>query len=83
MSILFLIFHSVKHSVGNYVPETLFDDSINLVIWGHEHDCRTTPVPVPGKSYRITQPGSSVATSLTDGEAIHKQVSSTYTTSHH
>ena len=65
---------SVKHSAGNYVPETLFDDSINLVIWGHEHDCRMTPVPVPGKSYRITQPGSSIATSLTDGEAIHKHV---------
>ncbi|KAF8341222.1 Metallo-dependent phosphatase-like protein [Cantharellus anzutake] len=72
----FLIVHQnrVKHSMGNYVPETLFDDSINLVIWGHEHDCRMSPVPVSGKSYHITQPGSSVATSLTEGEAIHKHV---------
>jgi double-strand break repair protein MRE11 len=50
----------------------LFDDSINLVIWGHEHDCRIIPESVAGKSYYITQPGSSVATSLADGEAIEK-----------
>ena len=62
----------VKHGPQEFVPEGLFDDSINLVIWGHEHDCRIIPEPVAGKSYYITQPGSSVATSLADGEAIEK-----------
>ena len=62
----------VKHGPQDFVPEGLFDDSINLVIWGHEHDCRIIPEPVAGKSYYITQPGSSVATSLADGEAIEK-----------
>ncbi|CCO36819.1 Double-strand break repair protein MRE11 [Rhizoctonia solani AG-1 IB] len=52
----------------------MFDDSINLVVWGHEHDCRIVPEPVAGKEYFITQPGSSVATSLADGEAIPKHV---------
>ena len=62
----------VKHGPQEFVPEGLFDDSINLVIWGHEHDCRIIPEPVAGKSYYIIQPGSSVATSLADGEAIEK-----------
>ena len=52
----------------------MFDDSVDLVVWGHEHDCRIIPEPVAGKSYYITQPGSSVATSLADGESIEKSV---------
>ena len=52
----------------------MFDDSIDLVVWGHEHDCRIIPETVVGKKYRITQPGSSVATSLADGESLEKCV---------
>ena len=70
-----LIFRRAKHGPQEFVPEGLFDDSIDLVIWGHEHDCRIIPEPVAGKSYYISQPGSSVATSLADGEAIEKSVS--------
>ncbi|KAJ4489977.1 Metallo-dependent phosphatase-like protein [Lentinula aciculospora] len=64
----------VKHGPQESVPEGMFDDSVDLVVWGHEHDCRIIPEPVAGKSYYITQPGSSVATSLADGEAIPKHV---------
>ncbi|KAJ3719144.1 Metallo-dependent phosphatase-like protein [Lentinula guzmanii] len=64
----------VKHGPQEFVPEGMFDDSVDLVVWGHEHDCRIIPEPVAGKSYYITQPGSSVATSLADGEAITKHV---------
>ncbi|EMD37107.1 hypothetical protein CERSUDRAFT_115025 [Gelatoporia subvermispora B] len=64
----------VPHGPQQSVPEGMFDDSIDLVVWGHEHDCRIIPEPVAGKRYYITQPGSSVATSLADGEAIEKQV---------
>ena len=71
-SLFIFIFSRVKHGPQEFVPEGLFDDSINLVVWGHEHDCRIIPEPVAGKSYYITQPGSSVATSLADGEAIEK-----------
>lgn len=62
----------VKHGPQNSVPEGMFDDSIDLIMWGHEHDCRIEPEQVPNKPYHITQPGSTVATSLAHGEAIPK-----------
>lgn len=52
----------------------MFDNSIDLIIWGHEHDCRIEPEPVAGRRYYISQPGSTVATSLAEGEAITKCV---------
>lgn len=62
----------VAHNRNEYVPENMFDDDTDLVVWGHEHDCRIVPEPVADRHYYITQPGSSVATSLTEGEAIEK-----------
>ena len=59
----------------------MFDDNIDLVIWGHEHDCRIVPEPVAGKRYYISQPGSSVATSLAEGESLEKWVYPTLTLS--
>lgn len=50
----------------------MFDDCIDLIVWGHEHDCRILPEPVTDKPYFISQPGSTVATSLADGESITK-----------
>ncbi|KAF7343383.1 Double-strand break repair protein [Mycena venus] len=73
-NIMLLHQNRVKHGPQEFVPEGLFDDSIDLVVWGHEHDCRIVPEPVAGKGYYITQPGSSVATSLADGEALEKHV---------
>ncbi|KAG6919140.1 hypothetical protein DXG01_008947 [Tephrocybe rancida] len=73
-NILLLHQNRVKHGPQESVPEGMFDDSVDLVVWGHEHDCRIVPEPVAGKNYYITQPGSSVATSLADGEAIEKHV---------
>jgi double-strand break repair protein MRE11 len=64
----------VKHGPQSSVPEGMFDDRVDLVVWGHEHDCRIEPEPVARKEYYITQPGSSVATSLAHGEAIPKYV---------
>jgi double-strand break repair protein MRE11 len=63
---------SVSHPPTPAVPEGLFDDSIDLVVWGHEHDCRIVPEPVAGRPYHVTQPGSSVATSLGEGEGVEK-----------
>ncbi|KAK7042496.1 double-strand break repair protein [Favolaschia claudopus] len=73
-NIMLLHQNRVKHGPQEYVPEGLFDDSIDLVVWGHEHDCRIVPEPVAGKGYYISQPGSSVATSLADGESLEKHV---------
>lgn len=60
------------HNPKACVPETMFDDSVHLVVWGHEHEQLINPQPVGGKRYYITQPGSSVATSLSPGEASEK-----------
>jgi hypothetical protein len=64
--------YSVPHGPQQSVPEGMFDDSIDFVMWGHEHDCRIQPEEVAGKRYRICQPGSSVATSLAEGESLEK-----------
>lgn len=44
------------------------------VVWGHEHECLIEPAESVVGTYRISQPGSSVATSLTSGETVRKQV---------
>ncbi|EST08580.1 Phosphoesterase domain protein [Kalmanozyma brasiliensis GHG001] len=64
----------VAHNPKACVPETMFDDSIHLVVWGHEHEQMINPQPVTEKKYHITQPGSSVATSLSQGETVEKCV---------
>ncbi|KAI0267279.1 Metallo-dependent phosphatase-like protein [Gloeopeniophorella convolvens] len=71
-NLLLLHQNRVKHGPQESVPEGLFDDNIDLVVWGHEHDCRVVPEPVAGKRYFISQPGSSVATSLAEGESLDK-----------
>lgn len=60
-------------SAKNFIPETCLPDFLHLVVWGHEHDCRIKEEEV-GDGVFITQPGSSVATSLSEGEAIQKNV---------
>lgn len=74
-----MLIHQNRANRGtkNTVPESGFGDDIDLVVWGHEHDCRITPEPVAGRKYHISQPGSSVATSLAAGEAIPKCASRT------
>lgn len=50
----------------------LLPREIDLFIWGHEHDCYTHFEPINGGESYVYQPGSSVATSLTEGEARSK-----------
>lgn len=65
-----LLFHQnrVAHGATNFIPESFLDDSLDLVIWGHEHDVQIEPVYVPQRDFYISQPGSSVVTSLSEGE---------------
>eukprot|EP01147_Barroeca_monosierra_P010148 gene10148-2312_t len=63
----------VKRSERNYIPESFIPNNIHLTFWGHEHKCEIDPVPKESCSY-ITQPGSSVATSLSEGEAVRKHM---------
>ena len=57
----------------NCVHESMLPPFCDLVVWGHEHACEILPAESLVGTFRITQPGSSVATSLTAGEAIRKQ----------
>ncbi|KAM8769405.1 double-strand break repair protein MRE11 isoform 1-T3 [Acanthopagrus schlegelii] len=63
-----------KHGPTNYIPEQFLDDFIDLVVWGHEHECLITPTRNEQQLFYVTQPGSSVATSLSPGEAAKKHV---------
>ncbi|XP_015759100.1 PREDICTED: double-strand break repair protein MRE11-like [Acropora digitifera] len=65
-----------KHGMTNYIPEKFLDDFLDLVIWGHEHECIIDPKESedPNVSFYVSQPGSSVATSLCEGEAKTKHV---------
>ncbi|SPP79507.1 double-strand break repair protein MRE11 [Drosophila guanche] len=58
----------------NYLPEELLPDFLHLVVWGHEHDCRIEPESNAKKGFYVSQPGSSVPTSLSEGEAKKKHV---------
>mmetsp|Transcript_10456 Transcript_10456/g.21453 ORF Transcript_10456/g.21453 Transcript_10456/m.21453 type:complete len:890 (-) Transcript_10456:291-2960(-) len=58
----------------NCVHESMIPEWMDLVVWGHEHECLITPSESLVGTFRITQPGSSVATSLTMGEAKRKQI---------
>jgi double-strand break repair protein MRE11 len=52
----------------------MLPDFLDLVIWGHEHECLIDPQRNPETGFHVMQPGSSVATSLVPGEAVTKHV---------
>lgn len=47
---------------------------MDLIVWGHEHECLIDPRWNPERNFKVMQPGSSVATSLMPGEAVDKHV---------
>ncbi|XP_056127049.1 double-strand break repair protein MRE11 [Rhinichthys klamathensis goyatoka] len=63
-----------KHGATNYIPEQFLDDFLDLVVWGHEHECKIAPVRNEQQLFYVTQPGSSVITSLSPGEAVKKHI---------
>ncbi|KFX91912.1 hypothetical protein O988_07519 [Pseudogymnoascus sp. VKM F-3808] len=62
------------HSETGYLPENFLPEFMDLVVWGHEHECLIDPKYNPETSFHVMQPGSSVATSLVPGEAVPKHV---------
>lgn len=58
----------------SHLPENFLPDFLDLVIWGHEHECDIEPKLNPEMNFKVMQPGSSVATSLIPGEAVPKHV---------
>ena len=58
----------------SYLPEHYLPKFLDLVIWGHEHECLIEPRLNPEMKFKVMQPGSSVATSLVASEAVPKHV---------
>ncbi len=76
---MFLIHQNhAKHGPTNYIPEQFLDDFLDLIIWGHEHECKIDPQWNANQNFFVTQPGSSVATSLIEGETAPKHVGLLY-----
>lgn len=57
-----------------YLPESFLPDFLDLVVWGHEHECKIEPTKNMDTGFHVMQPGSSVATSLMPGEAVAKHI---------
>lgn len=73
-NLLLLHQNRAKHSTTNYIPEQFLDDFLDLVFWGHEHECRIIPEWNGVQNFFVTQPGSSIATSLSEGETKQKHI---------
>uniref|UniRef100_UPI00358E631F double-strand break repair protein MRE11 isoform X3 n=1 Tax=Myxine glutinosa TaxID=7769 RepID=UPI00358E631F len=63
-----------KHGATNYLPEQFLSEFLDLVVWGHEHESRLEPERNQQQLFYVTQPGSTIATSLSPGEAGKKCV---------
>ena len=75
----------VHHTPKGYIGNEHIDDIMDLVqcalcsliwrltlrqvVWGHEHECLIEPTSVGDGEFSVSQPGSSVATSLTQVQA--------------
>ena len=59
----------------NCVHQSMIPEWMDLVIWGHEHECIPDAEKSSVSGFYVLQPGSSVATSLVEGEAKQKAVS--------
>ena len=68
------------HSETGYLPENFLPDFMDLVVWGHEHECLIDPKFNEEMQFQVMQPGSSIATSLVAGEAVAKHVAIAYIT---
>ena len=62
-----------------YIKESQLPNSMDLVVWGHEHECQIGSGMAgveesAGNQFVVIQPGSTVATSLSPGEEKPKHV---------
>jgi hypothetical protein len=54
----------------NCLHESMIPEWMDLVVWGNEHECQPNLVESLVGTFRIFQPGSSVACSLVEGESM-------------
>ena len=58
----------VARAGTSYIPQSFLPNFLDLVVWGHEHDPHTEPEHFEDRNFYVLQPGSTVATSLTEEE---------------
>lgn len=68
---------SAVHAAEAYLPENFIQSFFDMVVWGHEHECKIDPIYNTEQGFYVIQPGSSVATSLSQGETVPKSNIST------
>ena len=64
----------MKSNPKSAISEQFLPRFLDFVVWGHEHECKADPEEAAGMGFHITQPGSSIATSLIEGESKPKHV---------
>jgi len=62
------------YTESGYLPESFLPEFLDLIIWGHEHECKIEPETNTERGFKVIQPGSSVATSLCQPETVPKHV---------
>ncbi|CAN3373247.1 hypothetical protein DIURU_003286 [Diutina rugosa] len=63
-----------QHSITSHIPESFLPTFLDFILWGHEHECIVDPMPNAAMEFDVLQAGSSMATSLADGELAAKHV---------
>jgi double-strand break repair protein MRE11 len=64
----------ISHSPKNYINEAFFERFLDFIVWGHEHECKITPTPSSEGEFYISQPGSTIATALSESESVEKHI---------
>ncbi|KAL6937642.1 hypothetical protein ACO0RG_004158 [Hanseniaspora osmophila] len=60
------------HTNTGFLPEICLPSFLDMVIWGHEHECIPSIKHNTERDFDVLQPGSSVATSLSEAEGKPK-----------
>ncbi|CAG8482462.1 6511_t:CDS:10, partial [Paraglomus brasilianum] len=71
---MFVLHQNRVRNREGYIKESLLHTWLDLIVWGHEHECRIDPEYMGDMDFYITQPGSTVATSLIEAESSPKHV---------
>ncbi|ORM40026.1 Double-strand break repair protein MRE11A [Babesia sp. Xinjiang] len=72
-----LLFHQNRYprrgkNACDYIPDQFLPDWLDLVIWGHEHECMKFPIRSETHNFQVLQMGSTVQTSLAAAEMAPK-----------
>lgn len=60
------------HGPKAFLSEEMIEGFVDFVLWGHEHECLISAQSSSSGKFFISQPGSTVAVALTEGEAKPK-----------